>query len=116
MAEREMLTQERVKQIVDGSKVDPNGYEFVQLARLALKSFDPSPLDEARVLIEKAQKDLEPLVLACEEDFVGEWMLEDEDDTAVGGGLEGDMALKIGHIRKGRNLLTAISEWLKANP
>ncbi len=45
MAEREMLTQERVQQIVDGSKVDPNGYEFEQIARLALKQF------EARALI-----------------------------------------------------------------
>ncbi len=43
MAEREMLTQERVQQIVDGS--GPYGYEFAQIARLALKQF------EARALI-----------------------------------------------------------------
>ncbi len=53
MAEREMLTQERVQQIVDGSRVDPNGYEFAQLARLALKQF------EARALIVQTNKTLE---------------------------------------------------------
>ena len=51
MAEREMLTQERVQQIVDGNN-SPYGYEVTQLAHLALKQL------EARALIEQMRNAL----------------------------------------------------------
>ena len=50
---------------------------------------------------------LKPLADACEKDFLGPVMLSSEDDEAVGGGADGDMALQVGHIRKALSAIAA---------
>jgi hypothetical protein len=68
-------------------------------AELIVRAVNRAPAFDAMV------EALENLVAACENDFLGSVMDDAEDCEAVGSGLEGDMALQVGHIRKARAAL-----------